>query len=595
MMARKTKENRKHRDHLRFMLSYLSNKKGQLICLFLLAVLSVAATLYLPYLIGEAIDAAVGVGQVDFVRISAMLLQACLTVALGALAQYLVQVIGNSLTYHIVRAMREDSFSKISKLPFSYLDTHQAGETVSRIITDVDTMAEGLLMGFTQLFSGVLTILGTLAFMVYMNVWVALFVVLVTPLSLFVARFITSHTYSMFRRQSEVRGRQTAFINEMIGNQKVVAAFSHEDENVAAFDVMNEELRLASLRAIFYSSLTNPCTRFVNNLAYAGVCLIGALLILSPDSFFALGGVITVGNLATLLAYATQYTKPFNEISEVIAELQNALACAGRVNDLMTAEEETPDPADAVIPERFKGQVELKDVAFAYTPARPLIESLSLSVAPGKRVAIVGPTGCGKTTLINLLMRFYDVDSGEISVDGIPVRKMTRHALRSQMGMVLQDTWIMHGTVRENIRLFRPGVTDEEVVEAAKAVHAHSFIRRLPQGYDTVIGEDGGLSQGQRQLLCIARVMLALPPMLILDEATSSIDTRTELVVQEAFAALMRGRTSFIVAHRLSTIRDADLILVMRDGHVIETGTHDSLLARGGFYAELFRAQFATE
>mgnify|MGYP002924146747 FL=1 len=545
----------------------------------------VACQLYVPILAGRAVDCMFGPGQVDFTALAGILLWIGLAAGAGALTQWCMGELNNRITFQVVRQMREEAFRHIQELPLSYLDRHPHGETVSRVIADVDQFADGLLMGFTQLFTGLMTIGGTLLFMLLIHWKIALVVIFITPLSLFVAQFVAKRTYSMFRLQSQIRGRQTALIDETIGELKVVQAFGHQSKSQAEFDEVNEELRKCSLRAIFFSSITNPCTRFVNALVYAGVGLTGALA--------AVAGGITVGGLTTFLSYANQYTKPFNEISGVITELQNALACAGRIFELLEQPVQTPDPAPST-PRAVKGQVGLDHVCFSYTPDRPLIQDFNLQVRPGQRVAIVGPTGCGKTTLINLLMRFYEVDRGTISVDGVSTREMSRQNLRQCFGMVLQDTWLKAGTIRENIAMGRPEATLEEIQAAAKAVHAHGFIRRLPHGYDTVIGEAGGsLSQGQKQLLCIARVMLCLPPMLILDEATSSIDTRTEQKIQKAFAALMEGRTSFIVAHRLSTIQEADLILVMRDGTIVEQGTHASLLARGGFYAELYESQFA--
>ena len=551
-----------------------------------LAAVSVAGTLYIPILTGSAVDVILGPGQVDFPAIGKILGQTGLMIALAALAQWLMSVINNRITYRVVRDIRNEAFRHLQKLPLKYLDGHPTGEIVSRVIADVDQFADGLLMGFTQLFTGLITILGTLGFMLSVNVTITLVVLLVTPVSLVAAAFIAKSTYSMFRLQSQVRGEQTAFVEEMVGNQKVVQAFGREAQAQARFGEMNERLRQCSLRAIFFSSITNPSTRFVNSLVYTGVGVAGALAVI--------GGGLTVGQLSCFLSYANQYTKPFNEISGVVTELQNALACAARVFELMEEEPQLPDGPDAIALGEAQGSVGVKKVSFAYQPGQRLIEDFSLDVKPGQRIALVGPTGCGKTTVINLLMRFYDVNSGSIQVDGRDIRQLTRKSLRRNFGMVLQDTWLKKGTVRENIAYGKPEATLEEVVEAAKAAHAHSFIRRLPQGYDTVIGEEaGGLSQGQKQLLCIARVMLSLPPMLILDEATSSIDTRTEHRIQRAFGKMMQGRTSFIVAHRLSTIRDADVILVMRDGHIIEQGSHQELLEKGGYYAELYESQFA--
>ncbi|MEI3059771.1 MAG: ABC transporter ATP-binding protein [Oscillospiraceae bacterium] len=551
----------------------------------LLALACVACQLYVPILVGRGVDCILGPGQVDFETLGAILLWIGLTAAAGALAQWCMGELNNRITFQVVRDLREEAFRHIQELPLRYLDRHPHGETVSRIVADVDQFADGLLMGFTQLFTGLMTIGGTLLFMLLIHWKIALVVIFITPVSLFVAQFVAKRTYSMFRLQSQIRGRQTALIDETIGELKVVQAFGHQSQSQAEFDQVNEELRKCSLRAIFFSSITNPCTRFVNALVYAGVGLTGALA--------AVSGGITVGGLTTFLSYANQYTKPFNEISGVITELQNALACAGRIFELLEEPAQAPDSAPGKLA-AVKGQVELDHVFFSYTPDRPLIQDFSLRVRPGQRVAIVGPTGCGKTTMINLLMRFYEVDRGSILVDGVQTRSLARQELRQCFGMVLQDTWLKAGTIRENIAMGRPEATLEEIQAAARAAHAHGFIRRLPEGYDTVIGEAGGsLSQGQKQLLCIARVMLCLPPMLILDEATSSIDTRTEQKIQQAFAALMEGRTSFIVAHRLSTIQEADLILVMRDGAIVEQGTHASLLAQGGFYAELYESQFA--
>lgn len=557
--------------------------------LLLLSVIFAAASallsLYVPILIGRAIDCIVGKGNVDFDTIFALLVQVGATVGVSALLQWLMNTLNNRITFQVVRDIRNEAFSNLMILPLKFIDSNSHGDIVSRIIADVDQFADGLLLGFTQLFTGVVTILGTLVFMLIINPRITLVVVLLTPLSMLVAKFIASRTYSMFSLQSKTRGEQTAFIDEMVGNQKVVQAFAHEDENLEKFDEINERLEKCSLRAAFFSSLTNPSTRFINSLVYAGVALVGALS--------AVGGGITVGGLTCFLSYANQYAKPFNEISGVITELHNAVACADRVFELIDQPPQTSD-ADAAELSDVHGSVQLDNVSFSYTPERRLIENLNLSVKPGMRVAIVGPTGCGKTTLINLLMRFYDVDGGAISVDGNDIRRVTRRSLRRNFGMVLQETWLKTGTVRENISMGRPDATLDEVVAAAKAAHAHSFIKRLPDGYDTVIGEDGGsLSQGQRQLLCIARVMLCLPPMLILDEATSSIDTRTEQKIQRAFAEMMQGRTSFVVAHRLSTVRDADVILVMRDGNIVEQGNHDTLLAKKGLYAQLYNSQFA--
>lgn len=552
-----------------------------------MATATVALTLYFPILTGRVIDKIIGPSQVDFPVIFGILKQTAFVVAFTALAQWIMNVCNNRMTYRIVQDIRDEAFRKIEILPLKYIDGHSYGEVVSRVIADVDQFADGLLMGFTQFFTGVITILGTLGFMLSVNITVTGVVVVVTPLSFFVAGFIAKRTFTMFKLQSETRGEQTAFIEEMVGNQKVVQAFSHEDEALTQFDEINERLGACSLRAIFYSSLTNPSTRFVNNLVYAGVAVIGAL--------YAIRGGISVGQLSCFLSYANQYTKPFNEISGVVTELQNALACAARIFELIEETPQTPEPENAVVLQDIKGQVTLSHVDFSYVPDKELITDFNLAIKPGQRVAIVGPTGCGKTTVINLLMRFYDVDGGKICVDGADIREVTRESLRENYGMVLQETWLKTGTVRDNIVMGKPDATDEEVIAAAKASHAHSFIKRLPKGYDTVIGEDGGsLSQGQKQLLCITRVMLCLPPMLILDEATSSIDTRTEIRIQKAFATMMRGRTSFIVAHRLSTIREADVILVMRDGNIIEQGNHETLLQKGGFYKELYESQFAS-
>ena len=572
------------REALRRVLTYIRPYGFFVGVSLVVAAVSVAAQLYIPLLCGDAIDLMIGPGQVDRSGVWTIIVEILIVMALAALAQWLLSVCNNRITFSVTRDLRNDAIHKIQSLPLSYLDSHPSGDIVSRMVADVDTFADGLLMGFTQLFTGLLTILGTLLFMFRENVLISLVVVLITPLSLVVAGFIANHSYGYFHQQSAVRGEQTALVNEMIEGQKVVQAFGHEDESLAAFDEVNQRLGDVSLKATFFSSLTNPATRFVNNIVYAGVGLVGA--------FYAAAGGITIGQLSVFLSYANQYAKPFNEISGVVTELQNALACASRVFALLDAEDQIPEAPGAVTlhPD---GRVKLEDVSFRYLPDRPLIEHFSLDVQPGQRIAIVGPTGCGKTTLINLLMRFYDVDGGSISVAGTDIRQATRASLRGSYGMVLQDTWLRAGTVRENIAYGKPDATDEEIIAAAKAAHAHSFICRLPQGYDTVLAENGGnISQGQKQLLCIARVMLCLPPMLILDEATSSIDTRTEVRIQKAFARMMEGRTSFIVAHRLSTIREADVILVMRDGKIIEQGTHDSLLARNGFYAKLYNSQF---
>ena len=586
-MAKQKLSAKQTRKTLATVLRYLRRYRIHIILSALLAAISVGLTLYIPIVIGDAIDYIIDQGNVNFEAIVPLLLRVALCAGIIALAQWLMSTLNNKITFEVVRDTRSAAFRRIQQLPLSYLDTKPTGEIVSRVIADVDQFADGLLLGFTQLFTGVLTILGTLVFMLTLHPLITLVVVLLTPLSLFVARYIATHTHDMFKKQSETRGEQTAMIEEMIGNQKVVKAFAHEDEALRDFDEVNERLRKCSLKAIFYSSLVNPCTRFINSMVYAGVALTGALAVLTNPTGF------TVGMLSCFLTYANQYTKPFNEISGVVTELQNALACADRIFDLIEQPCEAAGPDDAAVLTRAEGNVALQNVHFAYVPDRPLIQGLTLDVAPGQRVAIVGPTGCGKTTLINLLMRFYDVNQGSIRVDGTDIRSMTRHSLRRNYGMVLQETWLRSGTIRDNIVMGKPDATDEEVVAAARAAHAHSFIRRLPDGYDTVIGEDGGsLSQGQKQLLCITRIMLCLPPMLILDEATSSIDTRTELKIQDAFSRMMKGRTSFIVAHRLSTIRDADIILVMKDGNVIEQGKHDELLARGGFYANLYNSQF---
>lgn len=554
------------------------------VCSLLVAAVSVAAQLYIPILCGDAIDKMLGKGNVDLAGVLRIAVSILVVAAVAALAQWLLSVCNNRITFSVSRDLRNEALRKIQTLPLSYLDSHPSGDIVSRMVADVDTFADGLLMGFTQLFSGILTILGTLLFMLRENVPITLVVVCITPLSLVVAGFLAKRSYGYFQSQSTVRGKQTALVNEMIEGQKVVQAFGHEAESLAAFDEVNGQLQDVSLKAIFFSSLTNPATRFVNNIVYAGVGLVGAL--------YAVRGGITIGQLSVFLSYANQYTKPFNEISGVVTELQNALACAARVFELLDAEDQVPEAENAAALQP-DGHVQLQDVSFRYLPDRPLIEGLSLDVQPGQRIAIVGPTGCGKTTLINLLMRFYDVNSGSIRVSGTDIRDVTRASLRGSYGMVLQDTWLRAGTVRENIAYGKPDAAMDEVIAAAKAAHAHSFIRRLPDGYDTVIAEDGGnISQGQKQLLCIARVMLCLPPMLILDEATSSIDTRTEVRIQKAFARMMQGRTSFIVAHRLSTIREADVILVMKDGHIVEQGNHDQLLAQGGFYAKLYNSQF---
>ncbi len=576
---------KEQRQILKKVLRYIRRYWGYLGCSVVLAAFTALLTLYVPILIGQAVDWIIGAGNVGFTELFSVLRKMAVVIFLTAAAQWVMNVCNNKLTYHVVRDIRKEAFDKLLHLPLKYIDGHSNGEIVSRMITDVDQFADGLLLGFTQLFTGIVTIFGTLFFMLTISVQITAAVVILTPISLFAASYIAKKTFSMFRLQSVTRGEQTAFIEEIIGNQKVVLAFSQEREALEKFDVLNEALEKCSLRAIFFSSITNPATRFVNSLVYAAVGVIGAYL--------AIAGRISVGQLTSLLGYANQYTKPFNEISGVITELQNALACAGRVFELIEEEAETPDAPDAVVLQKADGSVCLSHVYFSYTEGQKLIEDFCLSVRPGQRVAIVGPTGCGKTTLINLLMRFYETNSGEIRVSQIPIKDMTRASLRDNYGMVLQDTWLCSGTIRENIAFGRPGAREEEIIAAAKASHAHSFIKRLPHGYDTVIAEDGGnLSQGQKQLLCIARVMLTLPPMLILDEATSSIDTRTEMQIQRAFEKMMQGRTSFIVAHRLSTIRGADVILVMKDGSVIEQGRHEELLEKGGFYAALYESQF---
>ena len=559
---------------------------ASLIASLMLATIYVVMTLYIPILVGSAIDCIVEAGRVDFAAMAGYLRGVVICAGVAAAAQWLMSELNNRMTYQVTRDIRNEAFRHIQKLPLSYLDAHPQGDIVSRVIADVDTFADGLLMGFTQLFTGIMTILGTLLFMLRIHWGIALVVVCITPLSLLVANFIATRTYSMFRLQTVTRGEQTGLIDETIGNIKVVRAFGHENASMEQFDEINERLQKASLKAIFFSSLVNPCTRFVNSVVYAGVGLTGALI--------AISGGISVGNLTSFLNYANQYTKPFNEISGVVTELQNALACAGRVFELIEAPERTPEPENPQRPETVRGSVEIHDLKFSYVPEKPLIEDFNLSVKPGQRIAIVGPTGCGKTTFINLLMRFYDPDGGEILLDGVNTCHMRRDDLRRCVGMVLQDTWLKAGTIRENIAMGKPDATEEEILAAAKQAHAHSFIRRLPEGYDTVISENGGnLSQGQKQLLCIARVMLCLPPMLFLDEATSSIDTRTEIRIQKAFDTMMQGRTSFIVAHRLSTIREADVILVMKEGHIVEQGRHEELLQKQGFYAKLYQSQFA--
>ena len=576
----------KRKSTLKRVLCYIEGYRLYLLASILLAVLTVALTLYAPILTGDAIDYMIGKGAVDFAALLKLLTKLGVIIGATSVFQWIMNLCNNHITYKVVMDVRTEAFDHMQDLPLSYIDSHPQGDIVSRLIADIDQFSDGLLMGFTQLFTGVMTILGTLLFMLSVNVGITLVVVCITPLSLLVAGFIARRTHSMFKLQSETRGELTGLIDEMVGNQKVVKAFGHEEEAIAQFDEINRQLQKHSLRAIFYSSITNPATRFINSMVYAGVGVAGA--------FAAIRGALSVGQLSCFLSYANQYTKPFNEISGVVTELQNALACAERVFDFIDQEPMSADPADGPHIEKADGSVVLENVAFSYTKDRELIKNLNLHVKPGQRIAIVGPTGCGKSTLINLLMRFYDVDEGCISVDGTPIQDLTRENLRQQYGMVLQETWLKSATVRDNISYGKPDATEEEIIEAAKASHAHSFIRRLPKGYDTVLSEDGGsLSQGQKQLLCIARVMLCLPPMLILDEATSSIDTRTELKIQNAFAKMMEGRTSFIVAHRLSTIREADVILVMRDGQIVEQGTHESLLAANGFYAELYNSQWA--
>ena len=585
-MAQTNKKNEKQSETLRKVLRYLGKYRIYLVFTILLAALTVALTLYVPKLTGAAVDDIVGPGQVNFGGVAQILVKIGVSIAITAFAQWLMNICNNKMTYQIVQDVRNEAFKKIEILPLKYIDGHPYGEIVSRVIADVDQFADGLLMGFTQLFTGVATIIGTLGFMLSVNVKITLVVVVITPVSFFVAGFIAKRTYTMFKLQSETRAEQTGLIDEMIGNQKVVQAFGQGRHALERFDEINDRLQKCSLRAIFFSSITNPSTRFVNSLVYAGVGITGA--------FSAIQGRLSVGQLTCFLSYANQYTKPFNEISGVVTELQNAIACAGRIFDLIEEEPQIPEAEHAVTLTDVKGNIELKDVKFSYVPEQKLIQDLNLKVKPGQRVAIVGPTGCGKTTLINLLMRFYDVTGGSISVEGNDVRDLTRSSLRAGFGMVLQETWLRTGTIRDNIIMGKPDATEEEIIAAAKASHAHSFIRRLPKGYDTWITEDGGnLSQGQKQLLCITRVMLCRPPMLILDEATSSIDTRTEIKIQKAFASLMEGRTSFIVAHRLSTIREADVILVMKDGNIIEQGTHQELLNQGGFYKNLYESQFA--
>lgn len=577
---------RKHKSTLKRILSYISEYKWSVIFSVLFAAITVALTLYAPILVGRAIDYILAPGQVDFITISKILMKIGIIIMLTAVSQWIMNIINNRVTYKVVKDIRTRAFRQLQILPLKYIDSHQHGDIISRVIADVDQFSEGLLMGFTQLFTGVITILGTLLFMLSLNVYITIVVVLITPLSLFVANYIAKKTYHMFKAQSETKGDMTSLINEMLGNQKIVKAFGQEKEVIGQFEEINGRLQKCSLKAIFFSSITNPATRFVNSLVYALVGITGALA--------GIYGLISVGQLSSFLSYANQYTKPFNEISGVITELQNALASAARVFELIDEEPQVPDKEEAKELMKVKGQVNLKGVAFSYNPEVSLIENLNLDVQPGQRVAIVGPTGCGKSTLINLLMRFYDVNKGSIQVENVDIRDITRKSLRKNYGMVLQETWLRSGTIWENISYGKPDATKEEIIEAAKQAHAHSFIERMSNGYDTTISEDGGnLSQGQKQLLCIARVMLCLPPMLILDEATSSIDTRTEIKIQRAFVKMMNGRTSFIVAHRLSTIKEADMILVMKDGKIIEKGTHESLLEEKGFYAQLYNSQFA--
>lgn len=568
--------------------SYVGRYKIHLAFSLLLAAVSVAGTLYVPVLLGNVIDFIADKGKVDFDGMVPILVEVCVIVGVVALSQWIMNVLNNKITFGVVKDMRDKAFSKIEKLPVSYIDSHPSGEVVSRVIADVDQFADGLLMGFTQFFTGIITIIGTLIFMLSINFWITVVVVIVTPLSFVIASFVAKKTHKMFTLQSETRGEQTAFIDEMIGNAKTVDAYSHYDENLKTFDEINARLKEYSLKAVFFSSITNPATRFVNSIVYAAVALFGAFLAVKTEQ-----QAITVGVLAAFLSYASQYTKPFNEISGVVTELQNAFACAGRLFELLEEKEVPPDKENAVELKTVDGKLELKNVCFSYVENKKLIDNFNLSVKPGQRVAIVGPTGCGKTTLINLLMRFYDVNSGNIIIDGNDYDNVTRKSLRQNFGMVLQDTWLKSGTIRDNIKMGAPNATDDEVIEAAKKAHSHSFIKRLPEGYDTLIGEDGGsLSQGQKQLLCITRLMLCKPPMLILDEATSSIDTRTEIKIQKAFAALMQGRTTFIVAHRLATIKEADVILVMNNGSIVEQGTHKELLALNGFYTNLYNSQF---
>lgn len=585
-MAEKKEKTSIQKSTINKLLLRLKKYRMYLFFSILAALVTVVSTLYVPILIGNAIDQIVDIHNVNFENIRQILLQVGSFILATGFFQWLMNICNNRITYHMTRDIRNEAMKKIEILPLKYIDGHSHGDIVSRVIADVDTFADGLLMGFTQLFTGVITIVGTIGFMFSIQPYIAILVIILTPISLFVAKFIASHTYSMFKKQSEIRGEQTAFINEMIGGQKVVKAFGYEDDALERFDAINKRLEDSSLKAIFYSSLTNPCTRFVNSLVYAAVAISGAI--------FVVKGTLSVGQLSCFLNYANQYTKPFNEISGVITELQNALACVQRIFELIEEEPQIAEPVDAITLTDAKGEISLQNVDFSYVPERPLIENFNLSVRPGERVAIVGPTGCGKTTLINLLMRFYEVNHGSISVDHTDITNITRGSLRESYGMVLQETWLKTGTIRENITMGRPDATEEEIIQAAKDAHSYSFIKRLPKGLDTVISEDGGgLSQGQKQLLCITRVMLCLPPMLILDEATSSIDTRTEIKIQNAFARMMQGRTSFIVAHRLSTIQSADVILVMKDGKVIEQGNHETLLLKKGFYANLYESQFA--
>ncbi len=579
-------DKKKNKGTLKKVFSYIGKYKYFLILSMFFAAVTVGLTLYAPILVGKAIDCIIGKGNVDFVNMKSILIKVAIIVVSTALIQWLMNVCNNKITYNVSRDLRKKTFEKIEILPFSYIDTHSKGDIVSRVITDVDQLSDGLLMGFTQFFTGVITIIGTLAFMLSVNVFITIVVVVVTPLSFFIARFIAKKTFNMFSLQSKTRGEQTSFIDEMISNQKVAEAYSMNEENKARFDKINDDLAKYSLKATFFSSITNPATRFVNSIVYAAVALFGAIM--------AVKGNITVGILSCFLSYANQYTKPFNEISSVVTELQNAIACAARVFELIEEAPELPDKADATELENVKGSVEINNLYFSYNPDRELLKNVNINVEPGKTVAIVGPTGCGKTTLINLLMRFYDPNNGAISVDEVNTQDVTRQSIRQNFGMVLQDTWLKSGTIADNIRLGKTDATDDEIIEAAKKAHAHSFIKRLPNGYKTKIGEDGGsLSQGQKQLLCITRLMLCPPPMLILDEATSSIDTRTEIKIQKAFNTLMKNRTTFIVAHRLSTIQNADLILVMNDGNIIEQGTHASLYAQKGFYYNLYNSQFS--